>query len=440
MISLLEQQSTSFDEVASKGRWPRICEKHESLPWLRVALLCFHTSPLEVPGKSRDAGGMNVYICDLVSHLDSLGIAVDVFTRWTNPQLPQIIPLGAQSRLIHIPAGPCVPISKNELYSLTSRFADGIECFAITNQIDYHLIHSHYWLSAVSGARLARRWGAPHLTMFHTLARLKQHAYPDQQELLLRSEQECHLIHTVDTITVATENEREQIVRYYGSPRTSIYTIPCGVDLNHFIPGNRLSARYKLAEYIPNDSSSLLLYVGRLDPLKGAELLIQSASMMHNQARIALIGGNDSDPERSRLRDLASVLGIDERVYFFDAVSRDEIVTWYHAANLLVVPSYYESFGLTAVEALACGIPVIATHTGGLSAIIKTGVNGTLINRRTPLSFAWYIDALLDDPAELACLAANSRLSVIPYDWNNIANKMSSLYTSLLDSSVAMQA
>lgn len=416
---------------SSEGRWPRICELHERPGDTRVAMLSVHTSPLAALGRSRDAGGMNVYVRELAKHLGRRGVTVDIFTRWTDPTLPQIIPLGLRARLIHIPAGPISPIHKDHLFDRIPAFVAGVECFAISERTDYDIIHSHYWLSGVAGMELARRWGAPHVTMFHTLARLKQRARPEERESDLRIQQERRIMSAADGLVVATRDEREQIARLYALPSSQISIIPCGVDLGRFTPADRATARAQFARAWNLGDDPLLLFVGRLDPLKGAELLVQSMPLLRSRAVLAIVGGDEHDSERPRLEALARKLGVADRIRFIDAAPQDALPQYYRAADLLAVASHYESFGLVAVEALACGTPVIAPRVGGLPAIIQDGVNGALVDPRTPASYAARLDALLGDPARLAALQVQARPSVRQFGWHHIARQISDVYQEL---------
>ncbi len=418
-------------QASSEGRWPRICERHQSPGVARVAMLSFHTSPLAALGRSRDAGGMNVYVRELAKHLGRRGITVDVFTRWTDPSLPQILPLGTRARLIHIPAGPLAPLHKNDLYPHIPAFVSGIDCFAVTERAEYDVIHSHYWLSGVAGLDLAERWGAPHLVMFHTLARLKQAARPEEQEPAMRGIEEQRIIAESDRVIVATADERAQIKRLYGATCGKISIIPCGVELGRFTPAGRDQARARLRRALHLGDAPVILYVGRLDPLKGAELLVRAQAHLRERATLVLVGGDARDPERPRLRALARDLGVTHHIRFVDSVPQDALPNYYRAADLLAVASHYESFGLVAVEALACGTPVIAPSVGGLPSIIHDGVNGALVCRRTPEQFAARLDALLSDPAQMAELRANARPSVLHFSWHAVADAVSACYDAL---------
>ena len=440
MTALPYSHGAALPPSRSEGRWPRICERRDHPGTTRVALLCYHTSPLAALGKSRDAGGMNVYVRELAIALGRRGVVVDIFTRWTDPSLPQIISLGVNARIIHIPAGPIAPVHKNDLFPYLAQFVAGIECFAISEHIDYTIIHSHYWLSGVAGMDLKRRWGAPHIVMFHTLARLKQQARPEEQETALRIDYERRIIHAADSIVVATEDEREQINRLYGAPRQMMHTIPCGVDLGTFTPIGRAEAQAEIRATLHLDAAPILLFVGRLDPLKGPDLLIRTLGQMRQQATLLLVGGDDRDPERSRLLALAEELGVAERVRMVDAVPHEQLTTFYRAADLLTIASHYESFGLVAVEALATGTPVIAPAVGGLPVIVHDHVNGALLPERTAQSFAARIDAILGDPAESARLHAQARPSVRHFGWHTISGQIISLYDDLTENALARTA
>ena len=416
---------------SSEGRWPRICERRARPNETRVAMVSFHTSPLAELGRSRDAGGMNVYIRELAQHLGRRGTTVDIFTRWTDPDLPQIISLSTGARLIHIPAGPIAPIHKNDLFQYTSAFAAGIDCFAVSNRCDYHVIHSHYWLSGVAGLELAQRWGAPHLTMFHTLARLKQVARPAEVESPLRIAQEGRIIQQSNMVIVATEDERDQIARLYAAAQNNLQTIPCGVDLGRFTPEHRADDSARLRQELHLGTAPIILYVGRLDPLKGAELLVRSLATMQTEATLVLVGGDAQDPERAKLQTLAAELGISPRIRFVDAAPHAALPMYYRAADIMAVASHYESFGLVAVEALACGTPVIAPRVGGLPTIVQDGFNGALVCHRTPQHFAARFDALLGQPCQLAALRANARTSVRHFSWHAIAEQVSALYEAV---------
>jgi D-inositol-3-phosphate glycosyltransferase len=245
-----------------------------------IAMLSIHTSPLDNPGKTKDAGGMNVYIRELTQELATQNVKIDIFTRCTQEDLPQIVYMHPNVRVIHIKAGPLTPIHKNDLYQYTPTFARHIEEFRRSEFTRYDIVHSHYWLSGVAAMRLACFWGVPHVTMFHTLGRLKQLANPNEAEPPLRLEMEQRLIHQADRIIASTVDERTHIVRYCGATSRQVDVVPCGVNLKLFEPSEKRLARQQLG--LPVDSP-LLLFVGRLDPFKGPDQLLRAAAMMQEE-------------------------------------------------------------------------------------------------------------------------------------------------------------
>ncbi len=393
-----------------------------------VAMLSVHTSPLNSAGRTRDAGGMNVYMRELARELGQRNITVDIFTRWTHPQTPQIVHIGPNVRVIHIQAGPLNTISKNDLYQHIPAFVHQVEAFRRSESLQYDLVHSHYWLSGVAGMQLAQRWDIPHVIMFHTLARLKQLANPDELESPLRLEMEQRLVQHVDRIIAATQDERKQILRYCGATPGQVAVIPCGVDLTLFTPQNQQQAREALGL---RADQPVLLFVGRLDPFKGPDMLLQAAALMEEQAQVVIVGGRlTGDQELHNLRKLAVSLKISQRVHFLGARPQQELPTLYSAADVTVVPSYHESFGLAAVESLACGTPVVATRAGGLMTVVRNGETGYLVPR-CPGFFAERLDTLLQQPATLERMRHATRPSVLHLGWPSIADQVYNVYEDM---------
>ncbi len=280
-----------------------------------IAMLSVHTSPLDSPGSTKDAGGMNVYMRELANALAHRHINVDIFTRWTNEQMPQVVQLSKNVRVIHIKAGPLAPIHKHDLYQYISTFARHIEEFRHNESVSYNIVHSHYWLSGVAAIQLARQWSVPHITMFHTLARLKQLANPSEPEPQLRLDMELRIIQHADCIIAATADERWQMIRYCGATANQVQIIPCGVDLKLFIPHNQLEAREHVGLKLHRP---VLLFVGRLDPFKGPDLLLHAAALMKEKAQIVVVGGKlTDDKDLQRLQSLARDLQISQHVRFW---------------------------------------------------------------------------------------------------------------------------
>jgi D-inositol-3-phosphate glycosyltransferase len=394
-----------------------------------VAMLSVHTSPLDLPGKTKDAGGMNVYMRELAQALAQRDLKIDIYTRCTNKQTPQIVQISPNVRVIHIQAGPLASVHKHDLYQYLPEFARHIEEFRQQEALHYDVIHSHYWLSGLAALKLARLWDVPHVIMFHTLACLKQLANPKEPEPALRIAWEQKLMQQADHIIAATTDERAQMIRYCGAEPGKVQVIPCGVDLQLFAPRNQRLARKCLG--LPMEQPTVL-FAGRLDPFKGPDLLLQVAAMMKVEAQIVIVGGNitGEDKDLQKLRDLAQELHIDNRVHFLGAQPQQELSWFYSAADVTVVPSYHETFGLTAVEALACGTPVVATRAGGLTTVVQHDETGFLV-ARTPEAFAEHIDTLLCNPTLRYSMSMKSRDSVQLYSWHEVANKVNQLYEQL---------
>jgi len=395
-----------------------------------VAMLSMHTSPLDLPGSTRDAGGLNVYINQLTRELGQSQNVIDIFTRRTNKHAPTIIQITPQVRVIHIQAGPPAPIQKHELYQHSSAFAQGIDEFRRNENIQYDVLHSHYWLSGTAALQLSHRWAIPHITMFHTIAHLKQLANPQDVEPLIRLEIERRLIQQVDYIIASTKEERLQIIRHCGATPGQVRVIPCGIDLKLFKPQDKQQARTKLGLA---HREPVLLFVGRLDPYKGPDLLLHSASMMQEKTQIVIVGGKSSnDKDQQQLKELAVKLKISKRVHFIDAQPQYKLPVIYNAADVTVVPSYYESFGLAAVESLACSTPVVATRTGGLTTVVQNNKTGFLVPR-CPGFFAERLDSLLQNPTMFKEMSKAARPSVLQFSWKNVANMVQNMYEDVVN-------
>ncbi len=394
-----------------------------------IAMLSVHTSPLAMPGSAKDAGGMNVYVRELARELGRPPLTIDIFTRRTHPDQPEVVYLTPRVRVINITAGPAAPIDKHELPQYLPELTRQIEAFARREHKRYNLLHSHYWLSGVVAQRLVARWHVPHITMFHTLAHLKQLASPTQTEPTLRLETERRLIQQAERIIATTADERAQIMRHCAATSDQVEVIPCGVDLERFVARERREARVQLGL---NPDQPVLLFVGRLDPFKGPDVFLQAAALMQKKAQLLVVGGNAAgDPEIEKLRQLAHDLRIQKRVHLLGARPQEELPLIYSAADVTVVPSYHESFGMAAVESLACGTPVVATRAGGLMTVVQQGETGYLVPR-CPGFFAERLDSLLRFPKTLESMRRAARASVIQYSWASVASQMREVYEDVL--------
>ncbi len=405
----------------------------------RLAVLSFHTSPL-APLGGRGAGGMNVYVREVSAELARAGVAVDIFTRRADPTLPEIEQIAPGVRLIHVAAGPEQRVEKEELFPFAAPFAEGVEAFADAEGLRYDLVHSHYWLAVEAGDALATAWDVPHVAMFHTLAEVKLLARASERESEERRESERRLVHEVDRIVAATEHERRLLGQVYGVPRARVEVIPLGVDRERFRPREQIKARAALGL---EADAQILLAVGRIEPLKGFDILIESLAEMTRRERLQLliIGGDDrAEPEIARLRAAAEEAGVAELVRFVGAVPHEQLDAYYNAADVVVVPSFYESFGLVAVEAMASGVPVVASRVGGLTSTVMDGRNGYLIPWRCPSPFAEKLDLLLENRSLRNALGAAAAESMQDYEWSSVAERLLDLYDVLLGERLAVPA
>ncbi len=395
-----------------------------------IAMLSMHTSPLDLPGSNRDAGGLNVYINQLAQELGQSQNVIDIFTRRTNKYTPTIVNISPRVRVIHIQSGPPAVIPKKELFQYSTDFAQRIEEFRRNEYIQYDVLHSHYWLSGTAALQLSERWAIPHIIMFHTLAHLKQLANPEEAEPFHRLEMERRLIKQADCIIASTAEERLQMIRHCGATAGQVQVIPCGIDLKLFKPHDRQQARTKLGI---GYHEPVVLYVGRLDPFKGPDVLLRSAALMRTKTQIVIVGGKSAfDKDTQLLKELAIQLKISKRVHFIDAQPHYKLPAIYSAADITVIPSFHESFGLAAVESLACGTPVVATRAGGLKTIVQNNITGYLVPR-CPGFFAERLDTLLQNPGTLKKLSAAARPSILQYSWNNVAAMVQSMYEDVLN-------
>lgn len=392
---------------------------------VRIAQVSAHTSPL-APLGGRAAGGMNVYVLELSRELARLGYEVDMFTRLEGafPLIEQVAP---NLRLVRIEAGPREPIAKEEIVAHLPAFAEGVRRFAEAQPGGYQIVHSHYWQSARAGMAVARALDVPHVVMFHTLGEVKNRARISEQEPKRRIRSERTIARRATAIVTASPHERELLERYYGADPSRMETIPCGVDLDLFRPLDRAESRRELG--LPLEAP-VLLWVGRLEKLKGVDILVDAVAQLESPDAILLVVGGDEHAEglKAELRAQAERAGLAERLRFEGAVDHDRLPVYYSAADVCVVPSYYESFGLVAVEAMACGTPVVASRVGGLVSTVVDGVTGYLIPWRCPEPFAEKLQVLLENPELRANFSRAARHSVERFRWKTVALRVADLY------------
>jgi len=397
----------------------------------RIAMLSVHSCPVGNLG-ARDTGGMNVYIRELVSELGKQGHVVDIYTRVHDPRDPQIVDLGPRARLIHLRAGEHTEINKRALYHYLPEFADNLEDFRKQDGREYDLVFSHYWLSGWLGELLQQRWHVPHITMFHTLGAVKNTFGIGETEPELRIETERGLAQNCHGIIASTEQEKEELALFYGASPDRISVIPCGVNLELFQPIARDAARLKLGF----SDEKIVLFVGRIEPLKGIEQLLKALPHLPDTRglRLVIVGGDEhSQDEIKRLKELSRSLRIAPSVTFLGLTKQDKLPYFYSAADVCVVPSYYESFGLVTLESLACGTPVIATDVGALRNIIQPGKTGYVVANNNPRNLAEKLSLLLAEPAEMKSPLA-IRATVSRYVWPNIAEAVTETCRAILES------
>ena len=395
----------------------------------RLAMLSFHGCPVARLGE-KDTGGMNVYVLQLAKELGKRGNRVDVYTRRHDPGDPQIVDLGDGARVIHLDAGPHDG-AKDVLYQYIPEFLSSLHAFQRTEGIAYDLIHSHYWLSSWVGTVLSKDWNVPHALTFHTLAKNKLRARAGEAETELRLSTEKRLADSVDAIVVSTTEEKEDLRRYYQVPRHRVQVIPPGVDLELFQPMEKADARQLLGLR----EEKVILYVGRVESLKGLNILLQAVAILDDAAntRLLIVGGSsENDRELQRLGTMAQRLGIEDSVTFTGSLRQTELPTYYGAADVFVLPSYYESFGLVALEAMACGTPVVASRVGGLKTFVEDGKTGYLIPWRCPEPFAQRLDVLLANPDLRATMGKAARAKARQMSWSGVVDRMQDFYAFLL--------
>lgn len=398
---------------------------------LRVAMLSVHTCPLAAPG-GKETGGMNVYVRETARELSRMGVHVDVFTRSQNSTIPRVVEMGQGARVIHLPAGPEAPMPREEVHRHLDQFVAGVDAFRWDQALDYDIIHAHYWLSGVAGLALRETWGAPLIQMFHTLGRLKNSVAqtPAEVEPELRITEEARIVDTADRVVAANVVERAHLVWYYGARADRVAVVPCGVDTELFQPMAPATAK-DLLELGPEP---LLLYVGRLQPIKGLETLLEAMTRVDGGSKLLIIGGDQDEPENghgAHLRARVSALGLGRRVHFLGAQPQRRLRLFYAAAAATVMPSYYESFGMVALEAMACGSPVVASRVGGLTTTIQDGVTGHLVPEGDPAALAQHLARLLGDETERDRLGRAATRWAAEHRWPCVAESICRLYSEL---------
>lgn len=410
---------------------------------LRVAMLSYHTCPLATLG-GKDTGGMNVYVRELTRQLGKMGIHVDVFTRSQDDHVPHVLhELGYGNRVVHVPAGPEHPVPKQELVTYIPKFVEGIKSFAQEKDLKYDIIHSHYWMSGIAAASLSDHWaGTPIVHMFHTLGEMKNRiARTDaEREGAYRVHGEKQVLGRANRIVVATLAELTQLRFLYKSNGNNKVVIPPGVDVSHFypIPADEAKVYVGLKPH-----ARMVLFVGRIEPLKGVDTLIEAMACLQKKEShpvyLAIIGGDpaaspeEMNTEMARLQRLCESLGLDQSVVFLGVRDQDKLPYYYSAAEVVVMPSHYESFGMVALEAMACGTPVIASEVGGLAYLVRDGETGFTIPDQEPETLCEKISWLLNDRELRDTMSRRAVEYAQDYAWEKIAMQIVEVYEGLLE-------
>ncbi len=402
----------------------------------RVAVLSVHTSPLDQPGTG-DAGGMNVYVVEVAKRLAAIGVEVEIFTRTTSSDLPPFVELVPGVGVRHVTAGPFEGLAKEDLPGQLCAFTHGVlRAEATRDPGHYDLVHSHYWLSGQVGWLAAERWGAPLVHSMHTMAKVKNAslAAGDLPEPNSRVIGESQVVDVADRLVANTKEEARQLVELYDAAPSRVDVVPPGVDLDTFAPGRRAAARAELG--LPADAA-ILLFVGRIQPLKAPDILLRAVAKLvaadaalRERLVVAVVGGPSGSglaaPEH--LQQLAVSLGIDDLVRFGPPVPQIDLARWYQAADITVVPSYNESFGLVAVESQACGTPVVAAAVGGLRTAVAHGRSGLLVEGHDPEDYADALHGLLRDPMRRRWLGAGAVAHAASFGWPATAARLVDVY------------
>jgi D-inositol-3-phosphate glycosyltransferase len=407
----------------------------------RVAMLSYHTCPLATLG-GKDTGGMNVYVRELTRQLGQMNIHVDVFTRSQDDHVPHVLhELGYGNRVVHVPAGPEHPVPKDQLANYIPEFVEGIKKFACEKGIRYDVIHSHYWMSGIAAASLSDVWdGAPIVHMFHTLGEMKNRIArtEEEREGEYRIEGEKQVLRRADRVVVATLAELTQLRFLYKADASKLVVIPPGVDVSRFysIPADEARTYIGLK---PDDR--MILFVGRIEPLKGVDTLLEAMSCLQlkekKRVHLAIIGGEpDADPETmtaemARLMNLCEVLGLDQSVVFLGKRDQDKLPYYYSAAEVVVMPSQYESFGMVALEAMACGTPVVASEVGGLAYLVRDGETGFTIPAEEPETLCDKLSWLLTEDELRQKMGFQAAAHAQNYAWEKIAKQIVEVYDGL---------
>jgi len=392
-------------------------------------MLSIHSDPIGELG-TKDTGGMSVYIRELARQLGKRGHHIDIYTRMLRSEDRSITRLYENVRLVHLGIPNGGTLSKLALYPYLSKFFQALEDFRRSEDQRYDLIHSHYWLSGRLGIRAQRLWNLPHVTTFHTLGEVKNQTGIDAREPWFRLAAEKDIVQECHRILALTNRERESLIRLYEATPKKVSVVPCGVNLELFYPQSKAAARHQLGL---DADDLILLYVGRFESIKGLNILLEAMTYLDDNQRLRLVvvgGDDDSTPEFRALAQATRDWGIGEKVSFIGRVDQQNLPTYYGAADVFVLPSYSESFGMVGLEALACGRPVVTTPVGAVDSLVRSTQAGCVVPDHTARSLADGIRMAIRKRGLTS--ADRIRRSIIAYSWSNVASAVIAEYAELL--------
>ena len=418
----------------------------------RIATLSVHTSPLDQPGTG-DAGGLNVYVVEVAKRLAARGIEVEIFTRAVCRDTPPLAELVPGVLVRSVVAGPFEEMDKTDLPAQVCQFThEVLRAEAAAEPGKYDLVHAHYWLSGKVGAAAKERWGVPLVQSMHTLGKVKNAALaagetPEPEE---RISGELDVIAAADRMIANTAEEARQLIELYGADPAKVQTVNPGADLSIFQPGGAQSKREARSQLGIDRDAVLLLFVGRVQPLKGPDVVLKAAGKLieanpelRRTLRVVLVGGPSGRQQRADpdgMRELAAQLGISDLVRFEPPCPQVELAQWYRAATVVLTPSHSESFGLVALEAQACGTPVVAARVGGLRTVVSDGHSGVLVDGHDPADWATVIKRLIKAPRHLRALSEGARRHASVFGWSATVDGLAKVYTGAMDEAVISRA
>ena len=398
---------------------------------MKILIISYHTCPENKLG-SKDSGGLNIYLHEMSNQLGTKGHTVDIFTRKHDIRDPLEIEINNNSKVVHLNAGDLAE-EKHQMHNYIELFASNLINYIDEQNLQYDLIYSNYWMSGMVGEFISEKLKIPHIITFHTMGLTKRSVNYLENESDFRIDNELDLIKTSDAIVVPTYQEKENLILNYKS-ENNIYIVSPGVDLEKFKSKNKFESRNKLGL---SQTSKILLSVGRIEPIKGYDVLINALSFLNISddfdVRLLIIGGDSkSQNELERLNSLKLKHGLSNQVNFLGAIDHDELPIYFSAADVFVMPSAYETFGIAALEASACNLPVIAPQIGGLKSVVKHGQTGFLSVNKSPESLMHYLEILLKNKPLRELFGFNSRLHAMNYSWEKSSKDLISVFEDVL--------